>query len=114
MKPYLVTLPDGSNVNIYEAESGLWACPVCGSVELERQPYFADGSASFDMCSCGFEFGFDDDRGASAEAEASVQGNWERWRRPFLSRVRTHPSAYAAIVSRLADIGVVIEGKNTR
>ena len=75
MKAHRVTLRDGTDATLYRSESGSWACPVCGSVELAEQPYYSDGSASFAMCSCGFEFGFDDDPGASAEADPSVAAN---------------------------------------
>jgi len=97
---------------MYQSASGQWACPVCGSVELEAAPYFGEGSASFEMCSCGFEFGFDDDPEASVEANPSVQVNWNRWRRRFLSRFRTHPAALADVVARLEAIGVKVEPKN--
>lgn len=112
MKAHNVTLRDGTTAYVYQAESGLWACPICGSVELETVPYFGDGATSFEMCSCGFEFGFDDDPGASSEAEDSVQANWARWRRRFLNRFRMHPSALAEVVSRLEAIGVTVEHKN--
>jgi hypothetical protein len=32
------------------------------------------------MGSCGFEFGFDDEPGASKDAVGGVVNNWERWR----------------------------------
>jgi hypothetical protein len=64
------------------------------------------------MCSCGFEFGFDDDPAASVEANPSVQANWSRWRLRFLSRFRTHPVALAEVVARLEAIGVKVESKN--
>ena len=91
---------------MYQAEGGLWACPVCGSVELDAQPYFGEGATSFEMCSCGFEFGFDDDPGASGEADPSVQANWSRWRARFLSGLRHRPVAFAKVIQRLRDIGV--------
>jgi len=65
-----------------------FVCPCCGYPELDRPPYermglppWLDhglppyheryGFASFDCCSCcGFEFGFDDDPGASATASS--------------------------------------------
>lgn len=80
MKAHPVTLRDGSSAEMFVDQSGHWACPVCGSVELTCSPYFETGSASFEMCSCGFEFGFDDDPGASAQALPSVKENWEQHR----------------------------------
>ncbi len=58
------------------------------------------------MCRCGFEFGFDDDPGASREATDSVHENWCRWRERFLRKVRAHPTAFAQVVERLKAIGV--------
>lgn len=113
MRAHPVVLRDGTNASIYQAESGDWACPVCGSVELKQAPYFGDGAASFEMCSCGFEFGFDDDPGASATALSAVQENWARWRIRFLSRFRSHSGALAEVAGRLRAIGVHDEGGKT-
>jgi hypothetical protein len=106
MQAHTVVLRDGVRAAIYETASGLWACPVCGSVELDQAPYFGDGAASFEMCSCGFEFGFDDDPSASADAVDDVQQNWLRWRTLFLSRLRSQPAALKEALSRLRSIGV--------
>lgn len=106
MESHSVTLRDGSTATLYRAESGLWACPICGSVELSQPPYYSDGSASFEMCSCGFEFGFDDDPGASGQADPSVTENWAKWRSRFISKFRNHPAALAKVIARLGDIGV--------
>ena len=68
------------------------ACPVCGSDELSTPPYenwpppagvalappysSTLGGASFEICpNCGFEFGYDDDAGASG-----VSRSFEQWR----------------------------------
>ncbi len=109
MRPYTVKLRDGSDAQVFQAENGLWACPVCGSVELDAQPYFGDGASSFEMCSCGFEFGFDDDPGASPRANESVQANWTAWRARFLTRFRTQPAARAQVYERLRAIGIPVE-----
>jgi hypothetical protein len=106
MEAHRVTLRDGTDAALYRSESGTWACPVCGSVELSEQPYYSDGSASFAMCSCGFEFGFDDDPGASAEADPSVTANWTKWRARFLRKLQPHPQALAQVAERLRAIGV--------
>ena len=107
MEAHRVTLRDGTETALYRSEIGAWACPVCGSFELAEQPYYSDGSASFAMCSCGFEFGFDDDPGASAEAAASVTANWSKWRARFLRKLQPHPQALAQVTERLRAIGVV-------
>ncbi len=106
MNPHPVVLRDGTAAVLYQADSGLWACPVCGSVELVSAPYRGDGAASFEVCSCGFEFGYDDDPGASAEADPSVQANWVRWRRRYLDTLRSDSEALAQALSRLQAIGV--------
>ena len=108
MESHTVTLRDGTTAIMYRDESGAWACPICGSVELSQAPYWSDKSASFEMCSCGFEFGFDDDPGASAQADASVTANWVKWRSRFLSKFQNHPEALATITARLHDIGVSV------
>ena len=58
------------------------------------------------MCSCGFEFGFDDDPGASASAADAVQDNWAHWRKRFLSKFRQLSRVLAKVVTRLSSIGV--------
>ncbi|MBN8747791.1 MAG: hypothetical protein J0I65_09815, partial [Variovorax sp.] len=98
--------------SLYQAESGVWAYPVCGSVELKQAPYFDDGASSFEMCSCGFEFGFDDDPGASATAVTAVQENWARWRTRLLSHFRLRPGGLAEVVGRLRAIGIHVEGED--
>jgi hypothetical protein len=108
MEAHRVTLRDGSTAILYCSESGSWACPICGSVELSQPPYYSDGSASFDMCSCGFEFGYDDDPGASPEADPSVPSNWSKWRARFLRKVQAHPGALAQVTERLRAIGVAV------
>jgi hypothetical protein len=108
MEAHRVTLRDGTSADLYRSEFGLWACPICGSVELTEQPYYSDSSPSFAMCSCGFEFGFDDDPGASAEADPSVTANWSKWRARFLRKLQPHPQALAQVVERLRAIGVAV------
>jgi hypothetical protein len=83
--------------------------PCIRSVELREPPYFGDGSCSFEMCSCGFEFGFDDDPGASAQADSSVQANWDRWRQRFIGGFREDSGALAVVLSRLEAIGVRLD-----
>lgn len=107
METHRVKLRDGTEATLYRVGSGSWACPVCGSTDLAQQPYYDDGSASFDMCSCGFEFGFDDDPGASPDAEPSVAANWTRWRSLYLRKLQAHPAALTQVTARLRAIGVV-------
>jgi hypothetical protein len=109
MRSIDVTLRDGTAASLFQSPEGQWACPVCGSPELSQAPYTHDGGGSFDMCSCGFEFGFDDDPGASREATDSVRENWRRWREQLLRDLRTHPTAFAEVAERLKAIGVEVE-----
>lgn len=108
MQTHNVTLRDGSLATLYQAESGLWVCPICGCSELSTAPYFDNGAASFEMCSCGFEFGFDDDPGASSDAVECVQDNWQRWRTQFLARFLDRPQAMAEVSLRLRAIGLEV------
>lgn len=107
MEGHTVTLRDGAVATLYRSSAGDWACPVCGSVELPEPPYYDDGSASFQMCSCGFEYGFDDDPSASRQGEPFVIANWLRWRTRYLEKWRT-PEALAKIAAQLKAIGVTV------
>jgi hypothetical protein len=107
MRSQTITTRTGEPLTLYQAEDGSWCCPVCGSPELSQAPYFDDGSASFEMCSCGFEFGYDDDAGACAQALPTVAANLERWRSNLLQRTRGFESAYGELRAQLASIGVL-------
>lgn len=105
MKAQIFVLRDGSIASLYQADDGKWAYPVCGSVELAVAPYW-DAGGSFETCSCGFEFGFDDEPAASPRAVESVQENWCLWRSRFLKRFAQQPRALAEVTERLREIGV--------
>lgn len=109
MKPHRVTMPSGETLTLYQTLERTWCCPVCGSPELPDAPYLEDGGASFQMCSCGFEFGFDDDPGASAQALPSVEANFNRWRAKVLAQAQPWPEKLAALRSQLAVIGITRE-----
>jgi hypothetical protein len=42
--------------------NGFCFCPICGikSEDPEWRPYNDDGTPTYDICECGFEYGFDD------------------------------------------------------
>src|SRR5689334_3197746 len=85
MKKTSFTQPGGEEISLYQDADGNWCCPVCGSAELQEQPYYAEGGASFDMCSvCGFEFGFDDEPLASGTEISGIQNNWIHRREKLL------------------------------
>jgi hypothetical protein len=58
------------------------------------------------MCGCGFEFGFDDDPGASEEAVEGVVNNWERWRRKITASLLPTSNKYEQVKANLKNIGV--------
>ena len=106
MKSQTITTRSGETLTLYQHADGRWLCPVCGSPELGQAPYLENGAASFEMCSCGFEFGFDDDPGASATALSSVVENLERWRSAVAAKHRGSAEQLAALRLRLKSIGV--------
>lgn len=106
METQTITLRTGERLTLYQAENGRWRCPVCGSPELIQPPYSEDGDGSFAMCSCGFEFGFDDDPSACAQALPTVAANLERWRSGVIERTRRSESRYLQLRAQLASIGV--------
>ena len=102
-----IILPDGTSAALHQAESGRWVCPVCGNPELGQQPYFPEASPSFEMCTCGFEFGFDDDPAASANAVQGVQANWLIWRSGLASKLS--PAQLQSLKQRLSAIGQSVQ-----
>ncbi|RDX38223.1 hypothetical protein DZA50_00775 [Kangiella sp. HD9-110m-PIT-SAG07] len=78
-KQYCVT-HEGEHFVILQNNDGTYLCPVCGSPEFDEPPYDRNGQASFQICSCGFEFGFDDSALASKDAIEGIASNWDRWR----------------------------------
>jgi hypothetical protein len=91
---------------IIQADDGRYCCPVCGAADLSIAPYADDGAASFEMCSCGFEFGFDDSPLASAEAVEGVRANWKRWRRKLIDGASHSSEALKQLEAQLQNIGV--------
>ncbi len=80
MKQHHCVTDSGEHFVILQNDEEVYLCPVCGSAEFDEPPYDENGSPSFLMCSCGFEFGFDDSHLASKEAQEEVVANWDRWR----------------------------------
>ena len=106
MKIQIITTRSGETLALHQAADGSWCCPACGSPELGQAPYSENGAASFEMCSCGFEFGFDDDPGASAQALPSVVENLERWRSGVIAKYRSSEAKFTELRAQLASIGV--------
>ena len=95
----------GEHLVIFQNEDGKYLCPVCGSPELDQPPYEENGSASFQMCSCGFEFGFDDSHLASKEAVEGVVANWDRWRLKVIKEQVQSKSGLETLEANLRQIG---------
>ena len=104
MKTHSCHHPSGEVFVLHQAQSGLYLCPVCGRESLAEPPYFDDGSASFEMCDCGFEFGFDDSPLASSKAVDGIQANWIRWRRRLIDKATQSPSEFAELEQMLLRI----------
>lgn len=81
-------------------------CPVCGSAELNSPAYSEEALPSFQMCSCGFEFGFDDNPAASAQAVEGIVQNWERWRLKVIKKSSYLKSTLIKCENNLENIGI--------
>lgn len=105
MKTHDCVTAEGEHFQILQNLSGDYLCPVCGSPEHDEAPYDKNGLASFNMCSCGFEFGFDDSNLASNEACESVVANWDRWRFKVVERSKLSTESLQELEDNLANIG---------
>ena len=96
---------EGENFVIFQNSDGVYLCPVCGSPEFDEPPYDEHGQASFQMCSCGFEFGFDDSALASKEALEGIVSNWDRWRLKVIERNKHSKDSLMKLEANLKEIG---------
>lgn len=78
---------------------------MCGSPEFDEPPYDRNGQASFQMCSCGFEFGFDDSALASKDALEGIVPNWDRWRLKVIERKKHSKESLFQLETNLKAIG---------
>ncbi|WP_444946647.1 hypothetical protein ACJJIP_08455 [Microbulbifer sp. VTAC004] len=101
-----VTFRNGEKATMFKHANGYWHCPVCGSPELGSPAYLEDGSGSFQICSCGFEFGFDDEPSASGAKIDSVIGNWEVKRHRKLQYLSSKSDQYKELLTNLRCIGI--------
>lgn len=71
---------NGEKVVLTISEDGYCFCPVCGEKSKEKawRPYDADGYPSYDICYCGFEYGFDD------SGEPPYDKSWASYREKWL------------------------------
>lgn len=95
----------GEHFIILQDDKSRYLCPVCGSAEFSDSPYDQDGTASFQMCSCGFEFGFDDSTLASKEALEGVVPNWDRWRLKVIDKNKNSKPRFQMLEQNLKAIG---------
>lgn len=105
MKKHHCVTQEGEHLVIFENDEGVYLCPVCGSAEHDEPPYGPNGEASFQMCSCGFEFGFDDSPLASEEASEGVVPNWDRWRLKVIERSARTKEGFLKLQTSLNEIG---------
>jgi len=100
----------GENVTLYQ-KGNRWVCPVCGDPQLECEPYHEGGGASFSMCECcNFEYGFDDDPGASGSAVDGVLANFARWRTSVLvPKAKSDQAFKTKLTTNLKAIGVTLD-----
>jgi hypothetical protein len=98
----------GEYFAILKNEQGTFICPVCGSPEFKEAPYNEDGTASFQMCSCGFEFGFDDSPLASKEAVEGIVNNWDRWRLKVIEKCSHSKQDLEKLENNLDNLGIYL------
>ncbi len=111
----------GEHFILYENEGGDHLCPVCGSAELASPAYDNEGLPSFQMCSCEFEYGFDDTPSASPQAIEGIENNWDRWRTKVIKKSSYLESTLTKCENNLKNIGITLafdlipvkSGKNT-
>jgi hypothetical protein len=105
MKKHHCVTQQGEHFIIQQNDEGKYLCPICGSAEFIEPPYYENGSASFQMCSCGFEFGFDDSSLASKEALNGIVLNWDRWRLKVIAKYKHTNSGLEMLERNLKQIG---------
>ncbi len=107
-KNYCVNQDDGEDFILFQNDEGLYCCPICGSPEFTEAPYDENGSASFQMCSCNFEFGYDDSQKASKEAVEGIEANWERWRLKVIEKCSHSKQELEDLEKKLKNLGIYL------
>ncbi|NRB81897.1 MAG: hypothetical protein HRU38_25115 [Saccharospirillaceae bacterium] len=109
MKKHQCVTNLGEYFILFEYKDGSHICPVCGSPELNSPAYDIDGNPSFQMCSCGFEYGFDDTPSASSRAiDGGIEKNWELWRNKVIKRSSYLSSTLNKCENNLKNIGITL------
>ncbi|MEH6631139.1 MAG: methyltransferase domain-containing protein [Halopseudomonas aestusnigri] len=96
----------GEELTLFQALNSFWCCPACGSAELTQQPYNEKGSATFEICDCMFQIGYDDNPLANEEAIEGIQNNWHRWRRQLLKTYNGQVDKLSKLKAQLSQIGI--------
>lgn len=105
MKEHHCVTQLGEHFILLQDDEGTYLCPICGSAEFNEPPYDENGLASFQMCSCGFEFGFDDSSLATKEASEGIVLNWDRWRLKVIEKNKHSKSSFQKLEQNLKAIG---------
>ena len=81
MKKEIINTWNGKKVELKISSDGFCYCPVCGEKPKNKEwrPYDETGLPSYDICSCGFEYGFDD------SGEPPYEKSWENYREKWLN-----------------------------
>ncbi|MCZ4410768.1 hypothetical protein O3Q51_18270 [Cryomorphaceae bacterium 1068] len=82
MKKEIVTNSDYNfTVALFVSDDGFCHCPVCGSKSKNRdwRPYGLNGTPSYDICDCNFQFGYDD-----GDFPGPYDKTWENYREKWL------------------------------
>jgi hypothetical protein len=106
MKEHYCVTKNGECFILYETEDGFHVCPICGSAELPFPAYTLEGEGSFQICTCGFEFGFDDTVSASSRAVEGLENNWELWRKKVIKKSSYSKLTLNKCESNLKNIGI--------
>jgi hypothetical protein len=106
MKSHHCATKNGEHFILWQNDDGLFCCPVCGSPELKDAPYYDNVGASFQMCSCGFEYGYDDSPLATKTAVQGIEANWDRWRLGLINEAKLSKNDLEALIQSLRNIGI--------
>ena len=77
----IIHASNGGKIVLTISDDGYCYCPVCGekSKDKDWRPYDSGGNPSYDICSCGFEYGFDDAGGPLYEK------SWDTYRQKWVN-----------------------------
>ena len=98
---------NGEKIVLTISDDGFCFCPVCGEKARHQdwRPYDLEGHPSYDLCSCGFEYGFDD------SGVPPYGKSWERYRQRWLNGEVNHHFANRLSKSQkmeqLKNLGIV-------